>query len=85
MDGANDLTVFGHEQYSEVAVDLDSPAGATRGRPRRRCAEQRDLRLARHRPRPIQPLPALEREECLLGEVVRRPGDVGAVEVAERL
>src|SRR5262249_30084303 len=45
--------------------------------------EERDLRLAGDGAGAIEVLPALEREQCLLGEIVVCAGDVRRIEVSE--
>ena len=50
----------------------------------RASAEQRELRLTGEGSRAVEILPALEREQGLVGEVVVRGAHVGAVEIPER-
>ena len=64
-------------------MDLDPPAARVRARPRPVGAHERELGLPRHRPRPREVLPALEREERLARRVVERSRDLRAREVAE--
>ena len=70
MHRAPHLAVLDHQQDAEVAVDLDSAARTAGAGLRSSGVEERELRLARQRARAVEVLPALERQQRLIGEVV---------------